>query len=372
MSARERPARDARAATARRSGGTRTAPGRTGPASGGSGRGRPGTGTAGRSRPGEPGRRGELVSAGSHSLVVGDTPALARVAGGLLLLAGLLGAASLFPTHLVVAGEATSLAAGGAGVPAGLVVPLVSLAVGALLAAGRLPKFGLAYAGVSGALALGALLIEVHNGSESTARAGREVLAGEWVLTTSVDRGAGWWLGVAALACLVLAGAGAVAVWGRTVMEDDGSLDPARPGLAGLAALLGGATVLCLAVPAVGLPELLVTNPRTLEEVVVEQQGPQALYGRPGWALLGGLLLAGAVLLCSVLAPSLRPRLAAVGGLLAITATVLAAGLAGVRDAGAPELEWTLPGVGLLLLGVAYAGLTLLAWRLRRRPPAPR
>ena len=69
-----------------------------------------------------------------------------------------------------------------------------------------------------------------------------------------------------------------------------------------------------------------------------------------------------------MLAPSLRPRLAAVGALLAITATVLAAGLAGVRDAGAPELEWTLPGAGLLLLGVGYAGVTVLAWRLRRSP----
>ena len=55
-------------------------------------------------------------------------------------------------------------------------------------------------------------------------------------------------------------------------------------------------------------------------------RGPQALLERPGLALLGGLLLAGAVVLCSVIAPSLRPRLAAVGGLLAITVTVLAAG----------------------------------------------
>ncbi len=290
------------------------------------------------------------------------------MAGGLLVLAAVLGVASLFPTYLVVDGQETSLAAGVAGVLATLVVPLTSLAVGGLLAAGRLPKFGLAHAGVAGALALGALFIEVHSGSESLERAGREVVAGEWLLTSSVERAAGWWLGVLALGCLVAAGACAAAAWGRTVMDDDGALDPARPGLAGLAALLGVGTVLCLAAPAVGLPELLVTNPRTLEEIVVEQQGPEALYGRPGWALLGGLLLAGAILLCSVLSPSLRPRLAAVGGLLAITATVLAAGLAGVRDAGAPELEWTLPGTGLLLLGLGYAGLTVLVWRLRRRP----
>jgi hypothetical protein len=71
-----------------------------------------------------------------------------------------------------------------------------------------------------------------------------------------------------------------------------------------------------------------------------------------------------------VLAPSLRPRLAVVGALLAVTATVLAAGLGGLRDAGAPELDWTLPGMGLLAVGLAYAGATVLAWRLRRRPAA--
>ena len=74
------------------------------------------------------------------------------------------------------------------------------------------------------------------------------------------------------------------------------------------------------------------------------------------------------ILLCSVLSPSLRPRLAAVGGLLAITTTVLGAGLAGLRDAGAPELDWTLPGAGLLGLGLAYGGVTALAWRVRRSP----
>ncbi|MGY1742014.1 MULTISPECIES: hypothetical protein [unclassified Blastococcus] len=367
MSARERPAGQARA-SARRATGARPAPPRS---SSTPGRGRATPGAPGRPRPARPGR-GAAAPAGGYALVVGETPALARAAGALLVLAGLLGVAALFPTYLVVDGEETSLAAGLAGVLAGLVVPLTSLAVGAGLAAGRLPKLGLAYAGVGGALALGALLIEVHNGRESTARAGREVVAGEWLLTSSVERGAGWWLGLVSLACLVLAGVCAAAAWGRTVMEDDGGLDPARPMLAGLAVLLGAGTVICLAQPAVGLPELVVTNPRTLEQVVVEQQGPEALYGRPGWALLGGLLLAGAILLCSVLAPSLRPRLAAVGGLLAITAVVLAAGLAGIRDADAPELEWTLPGVGLLVLGVAYAGLTALAWRLRRRPAAGR
>jgi hypothetical protein len=153
-------------------------------------------------------------------------------------------------------------------------------------------------------------------------------------------------------------------------MDDGGGLDPARPGLAGAAVLLGVATVLCLALPAADVPDLLSTDPVTGMQTVVTREGPQALLERPGPALLGGLLLAGVVLLCAVVAPSLRPRLAAVGGLLAIAVAVLTAGLLGARDAlHSPDLEWTLPGMGLVLAGLGYVGLTAVAWRARRGRP---
>ncbi|MGY1811861.1 hypothetical protein [Blastococcus sp. SYSU D00820] len=315
--------------------------------------------------------RPEARPAATEALVLGDPPVGARVAGALLVLAGLAGAAAVVPTYLVVGGRAISLATGLGGVLVTLLVPLVSLAVGGVLAGGRIPKFGLSYAAIAGALSLGSLLLEVYRGSSSTLRPGEEVLAGEWLLTSSVRPGAGWWLALAGLGLTVLAGAVAAGTWGRTVMEDGGTLDPARPGLAGLAGLLGVGTVLCLALPAADVPDRLVTDPATLVQTVVEQPGPQALLERPGLALLGGLLLAGAVVLCSVLAPSLRPRLATVGGLLAIAAVVLSLGLTGARDAVVSEdLEWTLPGAGLLVAGCGYAGLTVLAWRLRRGRPA--
>jgi hypothetical protein len=180
-------------------------------------------------------------------------------------------------------------------------------------------------------------------------------------------------LAVASLGLLVLAGAVATAAWGRTVMEDAGALDPARAALAGAAVLLGVATVLCLTLPPADVPDDLVTDPATGLQTVVPREGPQALLERPQLALLGGLLLGGAVLLCSVLAPSLRPRLAAVGGFLAVAVAVLAAGLAGWADAsGSDDLEWTVPGIGLLFVGSAYALLTVLTWRLHRRSPARR
>jgi hypothetical protein len=285
----------------------------------------------------------------------------------LLLLAGVAGAIAPFLTYLVVGGRSISVASGVGSALVALLIPLAELVLGVVLVRGLAPKLGLAYAAVSGALAVGALLIELYRGSASTARPAMEVLAGRQVLTSTVDVRSGWVLGVAALLLAVLAGAVAVPAWGRTSMEDGGSLDPVRSSLAGAAVLLGVGTVLCLALPAADLPDRVVTDPSTGMQTVVAQEGPQALLERPGLALLGGLLLAGAVVLCSVVAPSLRPRLATVGGLLAIAVTVLAAALDGLRDALGPSgLEWTVPGVGLLLAGLGYAALTLVAWRARR------
>src|SRR3712207_993819 len=107
-------------------------------------------------------------------------------------------------------------------------------------------------ASISGALSVGLLLIELYRASTSTVRPGIEVIAGQRVLTSAVDVGLGWVLGAVALGLTVLAGALAVAAWGRTVMEDAGSLDPARPALAGAAVLLGVGAVLCLVLPAAG------------------------------------------------------------------------------------------------------------------------
>ena len=355
--ARTGPARDRASAKGRRSG----APSRTGNA-------RSDRERAGNARPSAR-RAGSARSSATppgDGLVIGPVPPLARATGALLVLAGLAGAAGLLPTYLVVGGEAISQATGIGGVLVGLLVPVAHVAVGGVLLRGAVPKFGLAYAGVAAALASGQLLIEIYRGSSSTARPGVEVLAGNLVLTSGIETGPGWVLAAVALALTVVAGVVGAVAWGRTVMEDGGALDSARSVLAGAAVLLGVTAVLSLSLPAADVPDRIVTDPATGLQTVVTQEGPQALLERPGFALLGGLLLAGAVVLCSVVAPSLRPRLAVVGGLLAIAVTVLAAGLTGLRDAASPDLEWTLPGAGLVLAGVGYVALTVTAWRLRR------
>ena len=49
---------------------------------------------------------------------------------------------------------------------------------------------------------------------------------------------------------------------------------------------------------------------------------------------------------------------------------MLAAALTGLRDAASSaDLDWTVPGAGLVLTGLGYAVLTVLAWRLRRSHP---
>jgi iron complex transport system permease protein len=325
-----------------------------------------------------PGSRGgsrtaaEAPGGTPDALVVGPVPVLARVAGVLLVLAGLMGAVAVFPTYLVVGGTPVGPVTGPVDALVALVAPVAALVVGAGLLLGRVPRLGLAYAAVTGSFAVGRLLIELYQGHGSTARPAVEVLAGERVITSSVEIGAGWVLGVVALSLCVLAGVVALVAWGRTVMEDRGALDPLRPALAGAAVFLGVFAVLCLALPAADVPDRVVTDPTTGLETVVTEEGPQALLERPGLALLGGLLLAGALLLCAVTAPSLRPRLGAVGGLLGVAVFVLTAGLSGLRDAAhSPDLDWTVPGAGLLVLGAAFAALAVLAWRWRAGRAAP-
>jgi iron complex transport system permease protein len=226
-------------------------------------------------------------------LVIGPVPLLARVAGALLTLAGLVGAVAPFPTYLVVGGTAVGPVTGPLDALVALVVPGAAIVVGIGLLLGRVPRLGLAYAAVAGALAVGRLLIELYQGHGSTVRPAVEVLAGERVITSSVQTGAGWVLGVVALSLTIVAGVVALLAWGRTVMEDGGSLDPLRPALAGCAVVLGVFAVLCLALPAADVPDRVVTDPTTGLETVVTEQGPRAGAARRAAAGRGAAAVRG-------------------------------------------------------------------------------
>ena len=82
----------------------------------------------------------------------------------------LAGLAAPFPTYLVGGGQELSPATGVGGALVALVARCSTWRSGVVLGGGAVPKFGLAYAGVAGALAVGQLLIELYRGISSTTR----------------------------------------------------------------------------------------------------------------------------------------------------------------------------------------------------------
>ena len=153
----------------------------------------------------------------------------------LLVLAALAGAGGA-PSPPTSSSAAQELSAGDGvgGVLVALLVPVAHLAVGVTLLRGAVPKFGLAYAAVAGALARrpaadrdlpGQQLHRRGPASRCSPASGCSPAA-----SRSVPAGS---LGVVALALTVLAGVVAVVAWGRTVMDDGGALDPVRSALAG-------------------------------------------------------------------------------------------------------------------------------------------
>jgi hypothetical protein len=160
-------------------------------------------------------------------------------------------------------------------------------------------------------------------------------------------------------AVLVASAVLAAVAWPRTLMEDDGDLDPRRPRLAawGLAVGVLAALVLGMA------PYASSVAP-----------GTPTLPERSGADLLGGVVLALGAMVWAVIAATLRPRLAVVGAYAGLAAVLLSEGLADwLLVARSPVVGPSAGGVGTLL---AAAAVALLAWvalgrrGLRRSPAA--
>jgi hypothetical protein len=287
-------------------------------------------------------------------LVVGPVPVLARVVGAVALAAAaLLLIAPAFPLA-----RSGGQDLGGAGNLFGFVpaLPLVAVAAaaGVLAVRGRLPRLALAALFPLGTLGAGLLLrtlalidtgvrttLDLPLGIGTSAR--YEVAAG--LLVTA-----------AGYALLVAAAVLAAVAWPRTLMEDDGGLDPCRPRLAawGLAAGVLSALVLGMAPYASSIAP-----------------GTPTLPERSGLDLLGAVVLALGAMAWAVLAATLRPRLAVVGAYAGLAAVLLAEGLAAwLLVARSPVIGPSAGGVGTLVAGLVFAVLawTALGWRRPRRP----
>jgi len=307
-------------------------------------------------------------------VVLGSVPKVTRLVGGLGLVGGLLLAVAVLLPHLAVGEEKVVAGESVATVLVSWIWPLVVILAGISVVLGRYPRFGLAAVGVAGAVSVAGLFAELYWASDSAARGRYEIIAGRRLLTSDVEPLAGWYLGVAGLTALVLAGIGVAWVWSQVVMDDSESLDPGRPALGGLAAISGVAAVLSLSATLVQIPDQVTVSQQPIAgalrpvETPIPVEGAIGLFDRPGLALIAALVLSGVLVLFSVFATTLRPRLAVVGALAAFAGYVLALAARGLVDAArSDQIETTVGGWGLFVAGLAYAGLTILAWRWK--PP---
>lgn len=307
-----------------------------------SGAAKPGAGKVG-------GKKGLSPPPGPE-LVVGTVPPMARIAGGVAVVAAvLLLIAPAFPLARVAGADVGGPGNLWAFVPA---LPLVALvaAAGALAATARLPRLGLAVLFPAGTIAAGLLLQTVallRSGSHSTL----DLPLG---IGTSAryEAGPGLVTHAVGYALLVIAAVLATAAWPRTIMEDGGDLDLRRPRLAAWGLAVGVLTALVLG---------MAPYSSSIEP------GAPTLPERAGLDLLGGLVLTLGAAAWAVLAATLRPRLAVVGAYAGLAATLLTLGLANaLLVARSDGLGASAGGVGILLAAVAVAVLALVSARIGR------
>ncbi len=302
--------------------------------------------------------------------MLGTVPVVSRVIGGVGVLAGVLLAVSVLVPELTVGSQDVVAGDSFASLLAAWIWPLVIIAAGASVMLGRYPRLGLAALGAAGTLSVPGLLGALYWASDDAARGRYEIIAGRRLLTSTVDVRAGWFIGLAGLALLILVAIAVSWVWSRVVMDDSESLDPGRPMLGGLAAVTGVTAVLALSATLVGIPDEVTVTQQIIAgalrpvETVVPVEGAIGILGHPGLGLAAGLILAAILVMFSMFATSLRPRLAVVGALGAFTGYTLGlVGQAMVQAGRSPEIEVTVGGWGLVVVAAAYAGLTILAWR---------
>jgi hypothetical protein len=284
-------------------------------------------------------------------VVVGPVPLLARVAGGLALLAVLL---RLAVPAVPLAHRGGADLGGGNAYDWIALLPLVAVvgAAGVLCVLGRLPRLGLAVLLTAGTAGVGQLLATAYL-LDTADRSSQDLSLGLGA-SFHYTAGGGLLLLVIADAVLVAAFLVAGAAWSRTGMEDEGRFDRLRPKFA-----TAGLVVGVLGAIAVGMAQLDGTVPGAAAPPLIEQDG---------LALLGGVVLALAVAGWGVIAATLRPRLAVVGAFAGLAGVLATEALRSALVAFRSPVVGSGPGVvGELIAAAAFALLAVGAWRLSGR-----
>lgn len=302
--------------------------------------------------------------------IVGPVPVVARAAAVVGVLSALLLLAARFLPYAEVGGEQVSPGHGLPDLGAALLGPGVVAAAAGSVLLGVLPRLGLAVLASSGALAIGLTVGELYHLQGADGHRGVEIFFGQRLVTSSMQPLAGIWIHLAAYALLVLALVLTLQAWSQTTMDDSGDFDGQRPRVMGLAALTGLVGVLAVAARPQDAPDQIVQNVLGFR-TTVEVPGEVSLLDRLGLDLIGGVLLAVAVFAVALLAATLRPRLATVGGLTGLAAYFLSTGLLLLLEADRFADVVIAPG-GLLhlLAGVAFAALAGYSLRADGRAPA--
>ncbi|CAN5327169.1 hypothetical protein BH20ACT5_BH20ACT5_00480 [soil metagenome] len=292
---------------------------------------------------------------------------IARVTG----ITAVIGAAGLvvarFLPYLVIAGDPVLPPRGVLDVLAALLWPGMVIGAGVSVVRGRLPRLGLAVIGASGGLAVGRALREIYQLADEQSHPGTEAFFGNWLVTSSIGPAVGVWLTLASYLLLVSALPLTLLAWPRTVMEDAEDFEPLRPLGTGIGAAAGFLGLLAVAAAPMDLARRTLTGPGGFV-VVVDEPGPASLLDQVGFGLAGTLALASAVVVLSVTAATLRPRLATVGVFAALAGYFIGSAAGTALDAGrSTELALGLGGVLQIAAAVVFsaaAGWSLTATSL--------
>jgi len=313
-----------------------------------------------------PASRGPSVASAGRSArhVVGPVPAAARVAAGFTLAGAV---------ALVVAGALPYADVGERAVSAAPLAwlaswlwPLALVGAAASVLAGRLPRLGLAAIAVSGALAVGLTTTEAYQLADAGSHRAVEVFLGQRLVTSELLAGPGVAVTLAAYALLVSALVATLIAWPRTTMEDSGDFEALRPRALVASAIAALPGALSVVAPVHTAPDEVVESISGLR-MTLEVPADVALPERLGLDLLGGGLLAAAVVITALLAATLRPRLASVGAYAGLAAYFLSTGLVALAEAGRYADLLIGPGGWLLLVaGVLFAATA--GWALRASP----
>ncbi|HVX43292.1 MAG TPA: hypothetical protein VHC49_05390 [Mycobacteriales bacterium] len=247
---------------------------------------------------------GRVAGWSARQVVVGRVSPLARTAGALAAVAALgLAVRPFLPLARRTDGGALGTTAGLLGLLAWLPAIVLLGAAAYCCLRGVLPRLGLTVIGASGAVSIGVLLraiwlLDTDGRSVLDLPVGGQALRGE-----SYDVGAGLILELVVAAVLIAALLCVLGGWTGTVMEDGGAFERFRPAFGVIGLFLGVFAAVSFSLNSSDSPVGI---------------APETVTGQAGLDRIGGLILAAVVVICCIVASTVRPWLASIGTFLGL------------------------------------------------------